>query len=1137
MRKSLLSFPGIFVMTFLMFSQSLYAREWIGISSPVPMTAKVELLSSNVQTSILKFSVNGFFKNAIVTERGQAFIITCGEATQILQAGSPDLPKLTASIIIPDKEGMKVEVTASSYLDFQNIEIAPSKGNLLRNVNPDEVPFKYGEQYSKNGFYPEQITSLQKPYILRDLRGQTVVVNPFQYNPVTKVLRVYTSVTVKVSVSNQPGENVLNRTSVLNKVDNEFVSIYNQQFKNHLSVQYIPTEENGNLLVICPQQWMSILQPLVDWKIQRGIPTEIVDVITAGGTAVNIKDYITTYYNTHNLTHVLLIGDDAQIPSLMAAGGASDPGYGYILGNDSYAEVFVGRFSALTTADVQTQVDRTLTYEKYPDPIANWYHKGVVVASNQGPGDDGEMDWEHEVNIRADFLGFTYTDIAEVYDGTHPGTTDATGDPNNIDLFNIFQDGIAIMSYTGHGSTTSFGTTGMSNGDVQQMTNVNKLPFIWSVGCVNGDFQQASGPCIGEVFLNAQHNGQPTGAIATMMSSINQSWDPPMDAQDEMVDILVESYANNIKRTFGGISVNGCMHMNDQYGQAGNDMTDTWICFGDPTLQVRTATPQQIVVTHPFSTPVGTSTLNVNCNTDGAYVALTMNGIILSTGTVSGGMIQLNFPTITSVDTLTVTVTGFNLMPYMADIMVIPANGPYVVYQSNNSHDVTGNNNGIIEYDETVDMDITLSNLGLADANNLTITLSTTDQYVNIINATASLNNILAVSSGTIASAFSYVIAANIPDQHSIQFLLNVSDGSSASWISVFTQVVNAPALSIGNYIINDAVGGNGNGILEPGETGDISFACFNNGHSDALAGFASLSTTNPNVTLNAASVNINGLAAQTQSNATFNITLASNLMFGTPYDLTCQWLAGVYNASKLFYCSAGENLEDFETNNFNKYGWGTMGTQPWFTTNYLPFQGNYCAQSGIINDYETSGLRLGVTVMVDDSVSFWYKVSSEQDWDYLYYKIDNVMVDRWSGIIPWTFAAYPVTGGLHILMFSYEKDGAFSTGMDCAWLDNIKLPPGAVLTSINDVRADENGIICYPNPATSIINIAISGQNSPFQIQLMDLNGKLLKSIAFNQQQNLNFIQFSIAEFSAGMYMLKIESDNNTSYRKIIVE
>ena len=59
------------------------------------------------------------------------------------------------------------------------------------------------------------------------------------------------------------------------------------------------------------------------------------------------------------------------------------------------------------------------------------------------------------------------------------------------------------------------------------------------------------------------------------MSTIYQSWAPPMEAQDEMVDILTESYSNNRKYTFGGISWNGCLKMNDAYGSEGDDETET----------------------------------------------------------------------------------------------------------------------------------------------------------------------------------------------------------------------------------------------------------------------------------------------------------------------------------------------------------------------------------------------------------------------------------------------------------------------------------------------------------------------------------------------------------------------------------
>ena len=85
----------------------------------------------------------------------------------------------------------------------------------------------------------------------------------------------------------------------------------------------------------------------------------------------------------------------------------------------------------------------------------------------------------------------------------------------------------------------------------------------------------------------------------------------PMDGQDEMVDILVETYPGNIKHTFGGISVNGCMHMNDEYGAAGVEMTDTWTCFGDPSIMVRTATPELIPVAHDATIDENISTWTV----------------------------------------------------------------------------------------------------------------------------------------------------------------------------------------------------------------------------------------------------------------------------------------------------------------------------------------------------------------------------------------------------------------------------------------------------------------------------------------------------------------------------------------------
>ncbi|MBL7924908.1 MAG: T9SS type A sorting domain-containing protein, partial [Bacteroidia bacterium] len=819
-----------------------------------------------------------------------------------------------------------------------------------------------------------------------------------------------------------------------------------------------------------------------------------------------------------------------------AQGGASDPSYGYILGSDSYAEVMVGRFSAESDPDVMTQVQRVLNYEMYPDPSGLWYDRGVVVGSNQGPGDDGEMDWEHALNMRNDLVNFTYGNVSELYDGTHPGTGDAPGDPSSTDLFNLFQSGIGIMTYTGHGSSTACTTTGLANGDVQNMTNTNMLPFIWAVACVNGEFDMPGGPCFAETFLRATHNGAPTGAIATFMSSINQSWNPPMDAQDEMVDILVQSDSSNLKFTFGGLSVSGCMHMNDQYGLSGVEMTDTWHIFGDPTLQVRTATPQLMSVSHPSSMPVGLTSLTVNCNYNGGLVALTMNGQVLATGAVSGGAATLSFAPVGMPDTIFVTVTGFNQIPYLGQVLVIPASGPYVIYQSSTAKDLAGNNDGLVDFAETIDVDLTLHNVGLADAFNVSAVLSTSDSYVTILNNTVNAGNLLSNTSATLVNAFQYQVAADVPDQHMVFFSVDATDGNGGSWTSSFSQLIQAPALAGGILSIDDATGGDADGYLEAGESATVTIRCHNNGHSDAPLSSASISTFSNFLTLTSPLFNAGTIGKQQYVDATFQVSMLNNVALGTSYDITLQLNSGAYLASKTYVATAGIILEDFESNDFSAFNWLNGAVFPWITTSYQPFEGAYCATNGNVSDNESSELLISLTALADDSVTFWYRMSSEQDWDYLRFYIDGVEQGAWSGTGPWMYTGFPLGTGMHVLKFIYEKDSYLSAGMDCAWIDNVRLPVGSQVTGTAQmIRKD--GLAIWPNPSEGIFNVSIEGmKDSDLHWSICDVQGKQLRSGNTRAQQGSSSFALETNGLATGMYLLTLESGSTRRIAKIQV-
>jgi hypothetical protein len=115
--------------------------------------------------------------------------------------------------------------------------------------------------------------------------------------------------------------------------------------------------------------------------------------------------------------------------------------------------------------------------------------------------------------------------------------------------------------------------------------------------------------------------------------------------------------------------------MNDSYGSTGYDMTDTWHCFGDPSMVVRTAQPQTMTVTHITFSPVGIHDLVVSCTLDDALVALTNNGNLIGTGVVAGGSATISFATIMQPDTIDVTVTGFNQAPYEGEVIIYSATG------------------------------------------------------------------------------------------------------------------------------------------------------------------------------------------------------------------------------------------------------------------------------------------------------------------------------------------------------------------------------------------------------------------------------------------------------------------------------
>jgi hypothetical protein len=1035
-----------------------FASDWTKIHSDQPAPGQKLLVSSSIDQSIIRFSVDGFLSSQVITPQGTALVISLENASRILQKGAPDLPKMTASVIIPDLADMQIEVLDAVYQDFENIFIAPSKGNLTRDIDPSTVPYEFGREYATDEFFPGDLAGLREPYIVRDYRGQTIIVYPFRYNPMTRTLRVYTDITVKISRLNDMGINPLIRTEPLESVDLDFDQIYQRHFLNQAgnASRYNAVPEYGNMLIICYGAFMDAIQPYADWKKQVGYPVEIVDVGTIGNSNA-IKSFIADYYNTKGLTFVLLVGDAAQVPTSSTTAGDSDNNYAYIAGSDHYPDLFIGRFSAENTGQVEIQVQKTLMYEQDPPMSADWLSVCTGIASDQGPGDDNELDFQHIRNIQDNkLIPFTYTYANELFDGSQGGN-DAGGNPTPSTVAAAVNAGTGIINYTGHGSDGSWGTSGFSISDVNNLTNSNLLPFIWSVACVNGNF--AGGTCFAEAWLRASKNNQPTGAVAFLGSTINQSWDPPMVGQDEMNDILVETYPGNINRTFGALSMHGCMLMNDEFGGGGNEMTDTWTCFGDPSLMVRTALPATLTVTHDPILFLGATQMTVFCDAEGARITLSLDGTRLSTEVIQDGSAILEFAPLNTIGTATLTVTAFNHLPYITGIDIIPATGPYVVMESCEINDISGNNNGLADYNESIDLTMNLENVGIADAIDVMVTLTTEDPYIIITDYSELYPLIPAGETISVENAFTFSVSSDVPDQHPVSFNLSSSNGDE-TWESVFIIKANAPILHINTVTIDDSEQGNGDGELDPGERADLTINYSNTGHATAYdvdvylegqSGFTEV--TNP--LQNFAAIGFLGVF-----NKTFTVIIDDNAPEGIKVDFANEMTMGNFMLDRIFPLKISAKCEDFETGDLSQYNWQTGGNASWQIINTYPYEGIYSAKSGTITHSQTSEISLTYNVMFADSIIFYRKVSSESS-DFLKFYINNQLIEDWSGTTGgWKREAFAVSAGNKTFKWAYEKNNIGSAGSDCAWLDYIILPSPMVLT----IWAGPNDDVCTEN-------------------------------------------------------------------------
>ncbi len=1047
-------------------------------TSPSYSHPHATLLGDGGQGIVLKFDFADPSFMTVSTPDGDAIIPSVGDDTPLIVKGAPALSKSTVAMMIDGQARTEVEILNSTFTDYTDIDVAPSKGNLYRNTDQNSVEYVKGPQYDLDQFYPSELATLNTPYIQRGVRGQAVWAYPMQYNPVQRTLRVYSSITLRVIEVEGESENKLAESSTA-RLTPELNDAFSRRFINAETVnsRYDYIQEHGKLVIVTDPIYDDVLAPFIQWKIEKGLETEVVYASDLGGVNA-IKNFLADEYNNNGLTHVIIAGDEEQVPSeLVTNGGGTgycDPCYSYVEGNDSYPEFFVGRMITHNVTEMESVVLRHLQYEKNPYMDEGWFNDAIGIGSNegQGQGDEDQSDWQHQNAIKDLLLAYGFDQVWEVYEGSQggssvssDGTQDEAGNPNAGDMITIVNKGQTVINYCGHGYHEGVATSGFDVDAVEDLNNTGMYPFFMAVACCVGDFDEGegSGDCFGEVWSKATaSNGDGIGGIGGAFSSVLQSWAPPMEGQDEMNNLIVEQGAVDIRHTTGSIVTHGCCSMNDEYGSAGDEMTDTWCIFGDPSTVLRTATPFQLELTHQDVYFLGTPSIQVSCSVEGAYVAITEGDQILGTAFVNGGVadITLNAPLSVPGEIL-ITGTAYNTIPYQATVEVVPAEGPYVIANNPVADDITGDLDGSVDQGESITLDLNLENVGIEVAEDVQVVVSIEDVWVNITNGTLSVGDI-ADGANLIAEGFAFDVIGGVEDGHVALFLVDITDANGNTWNTQFSITLNAPSLEVVGLEVVDG----GNGIMDSGENVDLVVEIANVGHDLAYSLENSISISNPNLTVNNATFSSGNLAEGTSTFATFNVDVNPDAGPGELATIDFTGIAGLYSTDDTFVEVINLIIEDWESGTNDQFDWDMGGSADWFVTEDNPYEGVNCLQSGDIGDNQTTTLSIELDVLAEGEVSFARKVSSEGSYDFLYFIIDGETIAEWSGEEDWTIEEYTISEGLHTLEWTYEKDFIISDGDDAAWVDDIVLPPFCFINA-QITSSQSDGVLCPGTTAT----------------------------------------------------------------------
>ena len=1016
--------------------------------------------------------------------------------------GQPLLPSFSTEILLPQGTQIQsIQVKSVTWkAESKNIKIVPASRQFpISKPAPENYrPVPDMDVYNADNAFPGNTIATKNTQFLGGYSIAVIGINPMEYFPAQNLVKCIDEITIEIETEpiaradiRSGHANLLTEQRVANLVENpEMMAAYS----------FAPTRDEAvDILLITKESFVDVFQTYITYKTERGFAIQvetvenIYDTYPGDDDQEMIRNCIIDYYENHGLTYVILGGDadpnnstsriiphrgfyastdsdatvDTDLPSDMyycCLDGNWNTNNNDLWGEpgeeDIYAEVMIGRMCVDSETEISNMTSKLIKYQE--TPVVNDIEKSLMVGEALDDQTWGGDSKDEVANGSSNF-GLTTVGLSDNF--SINTLYERTTNWSKNDVFNEFNNvGCHLLNHLGHSSTgynmkiynsditvSNFQNDGISRGFV----------IGYSQGCYNGAFDnRGTGSGYSSDCFSENITVLATGEVATLGNS-RYGWYSPGNTNGASQYLDREFYDAIFGEGMTQIGVANSDSREDNAARILSSGVIRWCAyeitlFGDPTMDIWTAQPTTISANHPNALPIGSGEINITTDAPYARVGLMQNGILIGRGVADeAGDVDVDFfSPLASAELIDIFITAHNKTTYTDNIAVV-TDQPYVIFDAIEINDAAGNNNGEVDFGETIQLSLSLENVGNQAAAGVNVTLASTDPYISIPYLVVDFGDFDPGEVITIEEAFEVIIADDIPDQHTLEIEVNAV--GQETWNSDFEMVVCAPALNFTNVTIDDMDGGNGNNMLDPGETAILKFDLMNQGHCLSPEIMMELEALNEFITVVTGSLDCPALNINETGTMAFEVLISEDAASGDVAKILADAEAGAYQLSRNYTFDVGLVSESFETGDFSAHDWDFSGNADWEICTDDPWEGDFCIRSGAIGNNADSEISLDIMTLQADTISFYRKVSSESNYDYLSFYVDNSLMGQWSGEEAWQLVEYVVPAGMHTLRWVYEKDQGVQNGDDCGWIDFILFPPLAQAT----INAGDDGNIC----------------------------------------------------------------------------